>query len=307
MQIRFSEEECHVLLTYTVISQTTPHLGSPGACLEGLSGVALHYTVNPFQVTKIFVDATPEFIEATFSHFDSDDIRDYVCDVMEFHCEDTFEYNNFTSSNDCKLAYDNLPKNISAGGYLDGKSKGCRILHSAFAAENSAHCPHLSFAPMQDKMGRTLCQESKGRKAADIFSQYELDIIAENSYKFGFPTSHYRYCQYDPDRSKDSPYDERPTLLRATDSIPLTYASDGQFEVKNARNFDYLPDSHGTLITTLSIFNNTLGIWCVHRLDYFSSFRCWDGISSLANISPRRLERRKRAEVARSSVHIPLA
>ncbi len=189
-------------------------------------------------------------IEESFSHLDSKDIRDYVCDVMESHCADTFKYNNFTSGDDCRIEYDSLPGNITDGAYVDGKTKGCHILHSAFAAENSDHCPHLSFAPMEDKKGRTLCQESKRRKPSDVFSQYELDTIAEIAYKMGFPESLYRSCDYDPNRTADSPFDERPTLLRATDSIPLSYFNDGQFQA-SAGMFVF-----GTVMRTHLIINS---------------------------------------------------
>jgi len=120
---------------------------------------------------------------------------------------------------------------VTDGGYLDGKTKGCRILHSAFASENSHHCPHISFAPMEDDKARILCQESAGRTASEFFSQYELDTMEDIAYEMGFPDSSYRHCEYDPNRTPDSPFDERPTLLRATDSVPMSYANDGQFQV----------------------------------------------------------------------------
>ena len=183
----------------------------------------------------MYIDYPSGFIEESFTHLDSDDIRDYVCDVMESHCADTFKYNNFTSSIECRNAYDSLPRNVTDGGYLDGKTKGCRILHSAFASENSHHCPHISFAPMEDDKARILCQESAGRTASEFFSQYELDTMEDIAYEMGFPDSSYRHCEYDPNRTPDSPFDERPTLLRATDSVPMSYANDGQFQVSEGK------------------------------------------------------------------------
>lgn len=245
IQVRFSEDECHVLLTSAIISQTKPNLGNPGSCLEVVRGIALHYTVNPFLVIRVNVFYPSEFIEESFSNLDSDDIRDYICDVMESNCADTLKYNNFTSSNDCKIAYDNLPANLTSDGYLDGKTKGCRILHSAFAAKNEHHCPHISFAPMEDEDGRIMCQESKERKVSDVFSRYELDTIAEQAYEMGFPYSLFRSCVYNPDRTVDSPFDEKPALLRSTDSVPLTYANDGQFQVSGewSNIFENLTDN----------------------------------------------------------------
>ena len=44
--------------------------------------------------------------------------------------------------------------------YIDGKSQGCRFLHAVFAAENEAHCPHISLIPIKDINDKTVCQES---------------------------------------------------------------------------------------------------------------------------------------------------
>ncbi len=263
------------MLTSAIISQTKPNLGNPGSCLEVVRGIAIHYTLNPFHVNRVYVDYPSGFIEESFAHLDSNDIRDYVCDVMESHCTDTFKHNNFTSGDDCKIAYDNLPKNLTDGGYLDGKTKGCRILHSAFAAENSDHCPHLSFAPMEDKKGRTLCQESKRRRPSDVFSQYELDTMAEIAYKMGFPESLYRSCEYDPNRTADSPFDERPTLLRATDSVPLSHFNDGQFQASAGMlGFGTVVRTHlDYQLLTVSINpDNSAGIRNIYHVDYISSF-----------------------------------
>lgn len=210
--------------------------------MDGVRAFALHYTLNPFKINRYYVDFTAGFVEETYKHLDSDDIRDYVCDVMESRCSDTFKYNNFTSSLDCKTAYDNLPL-IDEGGYLDGNTKSCRMIHAALASEDSHHCPHISFAPMKDKKGKIKCQESKRQKDSDIFSQYELDTITETGYKLGFPETLYRNCTYNPNMTTDSPFDERPKMLLATGSVPLSYANDGQFQVS----------SNGGLVFVLTI------------------------------------------------------
>ena len=44
--------------------------------------------------------------------------------------------------------------------YFDGKSQACRVLHADFAAENSEHCPHISFIPAADVNGYIACQNS---------------------------------------------------------------------------------------------------------------------------------------------------
>lgn len=57
----------------------------------------------------------------------------------------------------------------------------------------------------------------------------------------------------------------------------------------------------------LTVSLNSAGIRHIYHMDYFGSFWSWDRVSSLENVSPRRMERRKGAEVARSSILISFA
>ncbi len=60
--------------------------------------------------------------------------------------------------------------------------------------KNTAHCPHLSFAPLEDEKGKIKCQTSRGRKPSDLFSPEELAIIGMKGEKLGFPTNLTRSC-----------------------------------------------------------------------------------------------------------------
>ena len=131
------------------------------------------------------------FFEAFMDSFDADDVRDSVCNIMESNCTETLKFNNLTVDG-CKNAYDKL--NMSDNGYLDSNTKGCRIVHSTFVPINTGHCPHLSFAQLQDEKGMIKCQESRGRKPSDLFSPQELENIGTKGQDLGFPTNLTRSC-----------------------------------------------------------------------------------------------------------------
>ena len=76
---------------------------------------------------------------------------------------------------------------VGDGGYLDGNTKGCRILHSAFAETNDKHCPHLSFVPEEDYLGRVKCQSSGGVQPEDLFSDQELTFFQKYGEEHGLP------------------------------------------------------------------------------------------------------------------------
>ena len=110
---------------------------------------------------------------------------------MERNCQNVDNF-NFTTFEECRMRYNLLPP-TNKQGYLDDNSKGCRILHSAFAAVNSDHCAHLSFDPMKDPKGIIKCQESENNKDEDFFSAYELEKIAQTAHEMGFNETMSKY------------------------------------------------------------------------------------------------------------------
>ncbi len=168
------------------------NLNPQGVCLECVRSLILHYTINPtFLLKKLNLFFPIAFQEAIFDSVDADDVHDLVCNIMESNCTETLQYNNLTADG-CKDAYDKL--HMIDNGYLDSNSKGCRILHFSFVPKNTAHCPHLSFAPLEDEKGKIKCQISRGRKPSDLFSPEELAIIGMKGEKLGFPTNLTRSC-----------------------------------------------------------------------------------------------------------------
>lgn len=217
--ILLTDDECSVLFVTTNKLQIKSKYQSEGACLETAVGYTLHFTPKPFKVTRISLYYSRDFLSALFDKaLDSGGVRKYVCDIMEINCRETFDLNNLTSSS-CQSTYDSLP--LSNGeGYLDGKSTACRILHSAFAAQNKDHCPHLSFVPQMDLKGRVKCQESKEHKPSDFFSSFELETIKKRGHELGFPDS---LCEFSL------------VLLIASKCIFLGYLTSSRVNVLYAR------------------------------------------------------------------------
>jgi len=178
---------------YISSATTKPNKLNPqGVCFEWVTGLTLHYTINPtFLMKKLNLFFPIATTKAVFDSFDADDVRDSVCNIMESNCTKTLQSNNLTVDG-CKDAYDKL--NMTDNGYLDSNTKGCRILHSTFVPINTGHCPHLSFAELVDEKGMIKCQKSKGRKPSDLFSPQELENIRTKGQDLGFPTSLSRSC-----------------------------------------------------------------------------------------------------------------
>ena len=184
---------CQVMRPGVNIATLTPNnLNPQGICFEWVVGLTLHYTINPtFLLKKINLFFPTAFGKAFGDSLDAADVRDRVCNIMESNCTETLQFNNLTVDG-CKEAYDKL--NMTENGYLDGNTKGCRLLYSSFVPRNTGHCPHLSFAPQEDKKGKIKCQTSRGRKPSDLFSSEEFEIIRRKGEIEGFPTNLIRSC-----------------------------------------------------------------------------------------------------------------
>mmetsp|Transcript_12899 Transcript_12899/g.18414 ORF Transcript_12899/g.18414 Transcript_12899/m.18414 type:complete len:348 (-) Transcript_12899:418-1461(-) len=92
--------------------------------------------------------------------------ENFFCDVLINECGKDI------SKKDCKKMYRDLPDvNVIDGlTYLDGDTKGCRIFHSAFAAQNKDHCPHITFEAEADSKGFVKCAGNGGNiKLTDLF------------------------------------------------------------------------------------------------------------------------------------------
>jgi hypothetical protein len=129
------------------------------------------------------------FLDYLFAEvFATPQIARKVCEVMESNCTETF-YNidGFSTIDDCIEGYYTLDQ-IEPGfpGYVDGRTRGCRELHVAFAAVNQDHCPHLSLTPQYDVNCELKCQVSKQTPLLDLWTQEELDYFASVAESRGY-------------------------------------------------------------------------------------------------------------------------
>jgi len=206
--ISLAEKECVVMIVTINKMQVNANYGQP-ACLETTVGFKMQYTVsdlqgNGFNIHRMNLFYSPAFLHVLFADaLQGDGVRDYVCEtVLQTKCPKIWAQNALDVES-CKLRYDALPS-TDEGGYLDEKTTGCRILHSAFAEINPKHCPHMSFIPAKDYGGRTWCQESGGVVPEDLFTEEELLLVKKNAFDMGYDEdSMYKTCKYTVPGSSD--------------------------------------------------------------------------------------------------------
>eukprot|EP00594_Rhizosolenia_setigera_P017848 CAMPEP_0178957862 /NCGR_PEP_ID=MMETSP0789-20121207/11196_1 /TAXON_ID=3005 /ORGANISM="Rhizosolenia setigera, Strain CCMP 1694" /LENGTH=179 /DNA_ID=CAMNT_0020640251 /DNA_START=63 /DNA_END=602 /DNA_ORIENTATION=+ len=129
-----------------------------------------------------------------FSSVKDGAVAERVCGIMEENCEDVWTENAFANQTECQATVDSMPK-IEGEGYADGRTQGCRWLHSVFAKENERHCPHISTIPLEDSDGSIKCQESQAKIESDLFSEAELDFIYDISRnELGYVDSFNKSC-----------------------------------------------------------------------------------------------------------------
>eukprot|EP00494_Astrolonche_serrata_P028554 UN28821 len=109
-----------------------------------------------------------------FSYFlSTDNVRSFVCDVMENDCADVWALQDVTTHEECTSGLAALPE--TEDGYVDGNTQGCRALHAVFAQNNPDHCAHISLVPAEDPKGRIKCQTSAGITAEDLWTEEDIN------------------------------------------------------------------------------------------------------------------------------------
>ena len=150
--VSYKEDQCEILVSHKNRIQGNRAVLGQEMCMEIVIGYKLKFTIqDKFTVQRINIYYDGSFL----SHFlgdvmNTNQVRDYVCDVfMSPVCNETATFNEISSKEQCRAEYDKLPSTDSLG-YADSHTKGCRIIHSTFAAKNAKHCPHISFLPQED-------------------------------------------------------------------------------------------------------------------------------------------------------------
>lgn len=188
-------------------------------CVDTVVGSTLTYTMTGNQAAPITIQTVnawlpDEIVSGTFGLFvNTAATADFVCDAIVNSCgfDDSRRLSNTSrrSSNSktsksskvsktppsamekCLENYNALPATTSKAGklsYIDGNSKGCRILHAVFAKSNSDHCPHISFEADEDVNGLVKCNESKETLLTGptgLFTEQQLELFMHASTIFG--------------------------------------------------------------------------------------------------------------------------
>lgn len=187
-----TKDRCLLEYVFQTTTQIKPEYSATGEgqCMLSTIGVKLDYTVGlfgfGFNVKKLNIFFPEKYLETLFNDIvGGEAVTDYICDtILRDHCQDVYEANGLDEET-CRQRYNSLPP-VDEYGYVDGNTKGCRILHSAFAEINNEHCPHMSFIPIEDHHGDLWCQESGGVKAEDLFSEDELAFFKDYAIDSGF-------------------------------------------------------------------------------------------------------------------------
>jgi len=196
---------CEMMIASLNKMQVKPEYSKSGegVCITTTLGFKLSYSAgwfgSGFTINRVDLFYPEKFLPMLFNDaIGGEVVADYICDtVLLGNCEDVYQANGLDNES-CKAMYNDLPP-VDDYGYIDDKSKGCRILHSAFAEVNKKHCPHMSFIPIKDDTGTLWCQESGGKKAEDLFTEDELSFIGQVASDKGFdPDTLSATCDYEP-------------------------------------------------------------------------------------------------------------
>mmetsp|Transcript_24729 Transcript_24729/g.44419 ORF Transcript_24729/g.44419 Transcript_24729/m.44419 type:complete len:354 (-) Transcript_24729:63-1124(-) len=165
-------------------------------CADVVTGVKFFYTMTGDQASPIIVHKQDVWlpdalVSDVFSLFvDSPAAAEYFCDVNVNTCNNNKKSpkksakstknmrppKNSKAMENCVKQFNDLPSFSTSGEftYVDGNTKGCRVVHSFFASTNDVHCPHISFEAEEDIFGLYKCNESAGRAPPDLFTDAEL-------------------------------------------------------------------------------------------------------------------------------------
>eukprot|EP00976_Prorocentrum_cordatum_P069506 1179576-Prorocentrum_minimum.AAC.1 len=175
--------------------------------IEGSLGYKLDYNPTTNKIDLMYIIYDEVLLQYFFSLIDTPRSAQVVCDTLMNKCPSTIAEQNAEflqgGIDGCVDAFFREIPVLAEGSYVDGYTRGCRYLHTVFAALNPSHCPHISFVPIEDHKGKIKCHESLGLPLMMGFD--EEDIASYNTFKvnwFGadkplrsvhsFPTSRYR-------------------------------------------------------------------------------------------------------------------
>jgi hypothetical protein len=166
-------------------------------------------------------------------------VASHVCMTLENRCPVSWEFDNFTSQEECVARMDALPiltTNERGAVTADANSTGCRVYHSSLAVKRpEIHCAHLSFFPEEDPHGNVKCSSGDNRVAEDLFGPEDLALFTRAAASGGLdPTSQIKgsLTEADLGTCRSTIIDENAVV--GSQALPPNYVCAQYLELQNA-------------------------------------------------------------------------
>jgi len=156
-------------------------------------------------MVKIFWDPVEKFVDHIYLYYGADQLisslrsidtpntAEFVCKGLIFGACESFlpKEGNPKTLDECITQFAALPLAEGDLFHIDGNSRGCRYIHSGLAASGlpgaaQTHCPHVSFAAMEDPQGSVMCESSADLGSIDLFTDSDLLFYQESLLTLGF-------------------------------------------------------------------------------------------------------------------------
>jgi len=174
-------DQCEFLAKYHVCGQLEPT--TTGSDLEycNTAFIKLYFSFFERKISRVNVFYHEGYLDLFFGTIaGSDESRETICDTANNACSGIT--NPITN---CTTEIAQLPV-FNDGGYVDGLSQGCRVLHAALAEQNPQdHCAHIAINATLDPLGLYKCQDSSHIQPEDLFTDEELASFDEFALSHG--------------------------------------------------------------------------------------------------------------------------
>jgi len=139
-----------------------------------------YYSAVTNKISTIHVYYTAPLTLVFFTQLQTKRVDDFVCDVLLGQgclAELGDQAERGLTKHKCLKRLSHLPLAEGEEHWVDGKTQGCRYLHSVFALTNTYHCAHVSLIPAEDPKGNIKCQTSAYVSPKEFFTQTEIDRL----------------------------------------------------------------------------------------------------------------------------------
>jgi len=189
LPIKAEGNDCIILqsskATFTTYDSTLP--------VDLLLGYRITYTIledgptpSKILVNRVDIRNPKGLVGYYYDQTKGDVFARLICETMQNNCASTFANNCYNGGDSIdKCITDMLTLPAHEEGRIDGKSFGCRILHSLLVPVDNNHCAHVSFDPEYDLNCALKCQKSKEITNEDVFHPTEIAFMAQHALSLG--------------------------------------------------------------------------------------------------------------------------